>query len=105
VGYSFVVEYRLLRNFRVRLERTDGHGSLMASGSIMESAKTFRSLTVSFERNTIFVSVHSCLTFWKRRGSPDFTVALECRLDPGAYDIRYRGPGDAVTPVETVVVK
>ena len=102
IGRSYEVEYRLIRNLEVQLARSGGRTTLRVSGSIMESAKMFQALRGKLERDTIFITILSCLPIWDRAGSPDFSVTHDLRLDPGAYRISYLGPRRATTFIKQV---
>ena len=74
-------------------------------GTIMESAKVFKSVEAKVSRNDVLVTVYACLALWNRQGSPDFSASTNVLLDPGESEIWYASPrtepvrlGSAVVP-------
>lgn len=97
LGRKEIVDFSVLTDLSVALATRDGSPSLTCKGSLMESARVFHALKVSRKGNVIFIRILASLPFWKKGGSPDFSETRAMGLEPGVYEIYYRGPGNKKT--------
>lgn len=92
LGLNDPVDYSLLKGLAASFANIPGGIAISASGTIMESAKVFKSLQAEESRNNVLVTVYASLAFWNRRGSPDFSMSKEVKLAPGNYEVWYASP-------------
>lgn len=104
IGCRMVVDYPLLNRFEVEVAPGPGGVELIASGTIMESAKVFEELQVEVQGHTILVTIYAALVIWKSNGSPDFRATQAIHVTPGEYELRYRGSNTAITALKRVTI-
>jgi len=92
LGTRMAVDYSLLKELRLRLERKGADLLLEVSGTIMESAKVFHSVGVKPAEDRLLLTVYASMVFWNKQGSPDFQTAVKLALAPGEYHVWYESP-------------
>lgn len=97
LGRKLVVDYSLLKDLNISITCSDAAVLISVEGSIMESAKVFRTMQANLKNHTIAITIYASLAFWDRCGSPEFRAVRKLALVDGVYEIVYCGKASKKT--------